>query len=155
MIKFEVYSTFKDIPPYPISIYFQSFLIGNSSKCHIKIYSKSQNFPCLKCDLQETKVTLQTTNDQVFFLNGKKVLGLATIVVGDLIKLENQSLRVLEIDQSSPNRELDHSALYDDFFQRKEEFEPILKSIEKELIYSTDELISTSTSTKKRKSHDL
>ena len=142
MIKFEIYSDLSNIPPMPVSIYYPAFLIGNSSRCHLKLNSASKNFPCLKCELREGKVFFETTNNQAFFINGKKVLGLASIQIGDLIKLENISFKVLEVDHSDTGNSLDHELLYDEFYREKEEYESVLSAIEKELIYSTDELVT-------------
>jgi hypothetical protein len=142
MIKFEIYSKTEAIPPSPVSIFYTSFLIGNSSKCHLKVKSNSKDFPLLRCETNEDKITLETTNHHPFFLNGKKVLGLATIQINDIIKLEEVAIKIIELQLDSPCVELNHEKLYDDFYSNKDEYESILSAIEKELIYGTDDLIS-------------
>jgi len=142
MIKFEIYSNDENIPPSPVSIYYPVFLIGNTSRCHLRLRSTDRQFPCIRCEIKESKVYFETTSDLAFLLNGKKVLGLVTVQVNDLIKLNTESFRIIEVVPNSDMSELNHEALYDNFYTHKEEFESVLGAIEKELIYSNDDLFA-------------
>ena len=151
MIKFEIYSLYENIPPVQMTIHYPRFLIGNSSRCHLKLKSKKSSFPIVRCENKEGRLYLETTNDRPFLLNGKKILGLANVQVNDLLKFEDISFRILEATPPSQGSDLNHEELYDDFYTQKEEYESVLSAIEKELIYSTDDV----TSAKKGSSDEL
>lgn len=114
------------------TLFWSKFYIGSQDKCHLRVITET-----LDKYLLATQSTdgffIKSLSDYSFILNGKKYLGKKRCHNGDIIKIDNTTITITELDLEQINEELDYSK---DSINQDPYFDEIMSVLKKELIYS-------------------
>lgn len=142
MIVFEIYSNTPQIPPSTVTLYFEEFLIGASNRCDLKLPQSTDALTLLKARQTEKGLIVKGHNQDVFWVDGKKVQGSKLIAPKQIVKIGNTSFTIKENHYDKVNQSLDIASQYEQFAEQKSEYMPILEAIEKEILYADNGLIT-------------
>ncbi len=142
MITFEIYSSIPKLPSWEVTLYFEEFLIGALAKCDLKLPRSTGVSTILKAKQTDKGLIIKGHDQEVFWVDGKKIQGSKLVLPKQRIKLGNTLFIIKENRFDQVNRVFDISDQYDRFGEEKNEYLPILEAIEKEILYAEDGLIS-------------
>ncbi len=142
MIIFEIYSNIPHIPASTVTLYFEEFLIGASSRCDLKLPRSSGSSTILKAQQTEKGLIVKGHNQDYFWVDGKKVQGSKLISPKQLIKVGETTFTIRENHFDKVNSTIDIAEQYERFTEGKSEYMPILEAIEKEILYADNGLIT-------------
>ena len=142
MIRFTVFSNDPQIPSDTVTLYFEEFLIGENSKCDLRLPDSTHSPTIIKVKAIETGLMLTSKESDHFWIEGKKVSGTKKVTLKQHIKVGETTIELSEYIFASVNKSLDISGQYEKFTTEKDEYTPVLEGLEKEVLYAEDHPIT-------------
>lgn len=142
MISFILLSNDPQIPQETLTIYFEEFFIGVDRECEILLPSSAQTKTMIRARAKESGLILQSSENDDFWIEGKKICGTKKVEIDQHIKIGEAILQLKEYDYSRIQKSLDISKQFKNFAKNKEEYSPILEALKKEVLCAEDFPIS-------------
>ncbi len=142
MITFEIYSDYPQIPSQEVTLFFAEFLIGAPAQCDLRLPRSAGTALILKGKQTEKGLIIKGNDNDIFWVDGKKIQGSKLVLPKQIIKVGETSFTIKENHFEKVNHVLDIGQQYDRFGEEKSEYLSIIEAMEKEILYSDDQLIS-------------
>ena len=115
------------------SIFYEHFTLGSARKADIVIEDSALDNIHLSFILNKDGLLVNSTNENFYFSNGKKLKGGKLHKTGDFIKIGETTLKIKALDFK--NLSEGFGELYEKRLQENPELESIITQLQKELIY--------------------
>ena len=133
MVTFEVRSSPDSERIGNLTLYLETFTLGNSRKSDLMIEDLGISPTHLLFFHNDEGLIIKSVSDNFYYSNDKKIKGGKLHKIGDSIKIGETSIEIKNLEFKNLSEKF--NTIYDKALKEKPELEPLVTQLQKELIY--------------------